>query len=136
MILYRPVGTAELELIHKSGDKEFPPRLPEQPIFYPVLNEQYACEIAGKWNAKTGDGLGYVTCFEIDNTYGSQFEVHTVGNHLHQELWVPAESLAEFNAHIIGKITVIKVFGDNNSNRVDNKSIVSVIWKKQSAWEG
>ena len=48
MILYRPVGTAELELIHKSGDKEFPPRLPEQPIFYPVLNEQYACEIAEK----------------------------------------------------------------------------------------
>ncbi len=134
MILYRPVGTAELELIHKSGDKEFPPRLPEQPIFYPVLNEQYACEIAGKWNAKTGDGLGYVTRFEIDNTYGSQFEVHTVGNHLHQELWVPAESLAEFNAHIIGKITVIKVFGDNNSNRVDNKSIVSVIWKNQSAY--
>ncbi len=110
MILYRPVGTAELELIHKSGDKEFPPRLPEQPIFYPVLNEQYACEIAEKWNAKTGDGFGYVTRFEIDDAYGSQFEVHTVGNHIHQELWVPAESLTEFNAHIKGVISVIKIY--------------------------
>ena len=118
MILYKPVGTAELELIHKSGDKEFPPRLPEQPIFYPVLNEQYACEIAEKWNTKTGDGFGYVTRFEIDDAYISQFEVHTVGNHMHQELWVPAESLADFNTHIVGKITVIRVFNDNNSNTI------------------
>ena len=51
MILYRPVGTAELELITESGFTRFPPRLPEQPIFYPVLNERYAREIAERWNA-------------------------------------------------------------------------------------
>jgi len=28
----------------------FPPRLPEQPIFYPVTNEKYAAEIASKWS--------------------------------------------------------------------------------------
>ncbi len=40
MILYRPVGTKELELIAESGYREFPPRLPSHPIFYPVLNER------------------------------------------------------------------------------------------------
>ena len=107
MILYRPVGTAELKLIAKSGFTAFPPRLAEQPIFYPVLNEEYACEIAGKWNAKTGDGKGYVTRFEIDDDYCAQFEVHTVGSHVHQELWIPARELLNFNAHILGIIEVI-----------------------------
>ena len=41
-ILYRPVGPKELALIAASGHREFPPRLPGQPIFYPVLNEEYA----------------------------------------------------------------------------------------------
>ena len=50
MILYRPVGEAEMRLIAESGYTAFPPRLPEQPIFYPVLDEQYACDIAEKWN--------------------------------------------------------------------------------------
>ena len=54
MILYRPVGEQELALIRESGYTAFPPRLPEQPIFYPVLNEQYAVEIASKWNTKIG----------------------------------------------------------------------------------
>lgn len=36
-ILYRPVGAKELDLIAASGYREFPPRLPEQPIFYPVI---------------------------------------------------------------------------------------------------
>ena len=63
MILFRPVGKTELNLIKQSNYKEFPPRLPEQPIFYTVLNEEYACEIAEKWNTKTGDGKGYVTLY-------------------------------------------------------------------------
>lgn len=33
--LYRPVGPEELKLIAASGWKEFPPRFPEQPLFYP-----------------------------------------------------------------------------------------------------
>ena len=35
-ILYRPIGPKELELIAARGYREFLPRLPEQPIFYPV----------------------------------------------------------------------------------------------------
>lgn len=60
IILYRPVGPKELELIAASGYREFPPRLPDQPIFYPVLNEDYARQIAREWNVPAS-GAGYVT---------------------------------------------------------------------------
>ncbi|MDE5695936.1 MAG: hypothetical protein K2I96_00765 [Lachnospiraceae bacterium] len=111
MILYRPVGTKELELIRDSGYAKYPPRLPEQPIFYPVLNEKYAAEIASQWNVKYNDDhRGYVTKFEIDDAYFNQFEIHVVGGEYHQELWVHAEELDIFNQHIIGYIQVIMEF--------------------------
>jgi hypothetical protein len=50
VILWRPVGPAELELIRNAAMRAFPPRLPEQPIFYPVLSEEYAIKIARDWN--------------------------------------------------------------------------------------
>ncbi len=113
MILYRPVGSKELELIKKSNYRRFPPRLVEQPIFYPVLNEQYATEIASSWNVKYNeDHRGYVTKFEVDDQYCRQFEVHQVGGPHHKELWVPAEKLDEFNEHIIGEIHIISEFSD------------------------
>ncbi len=111
MILYRPVGTKELALIADSGYTKYPPRLPEQPIFYPVLNEIYATEIASQWNvAYNDDHKGYVTRFEIEDAYVGQFEIHIVGSSLHQELWVPAEELDSFNQHIVGSIQVISEF--------------------------
>ena len=112
MILYRPVGTKELELIRESGYRVFPPRLPEQAIFYPVLHEKYAVEIASQWNVKYNDDhRGYVTRFEIDDAYGGRFDVHTVGAEYHQELWIPAQELETFNGHILGEIQVIHSFG-------------------------
>lgn len=111
MILYRLVGTKELELIKESGNLRFPERLPDQPIFYPVLNEKYATEIASQWNVKYNeDHKGYVTAFEIDDEYCKKFEVHTVGASYHQELWVPADELDTFNQHIMGEIHVISEF--------------------------
>ena len=109
MRLFRPVGQAEYELILASEYKEYPPRLPEQPIFYPVLNERYARDIAEKWNKKSQDSgyAGYVTSFEIDDEYISRFEVQTVGASYNQEFWIPAEELEEFNRHIIGKIEIM-----------------------------
>ena len=109
MVLYRPVGQAEYDLIAESDFTAYPPRLPEQPIFYPVLNERYAREIAEKWNCKDPNSqyTGYVTTFEIDDEYISQFSVQTVGASYHQEFWIPAEELKEFNKHIIGKIQII-----------------------------
>lgn len=81
MILYRPVGKRELELIEQSGYRAFPPRLPEQPIFYPVLNQRYAQEIAGRWNTRDARSgyRGYVTRFEVEDRYISRFESHVVG---------------------------------------------------------
>lgn len=110
MILYRPVGEKEKELIAQSGFTKFPPRLDWQPIFYPVLNARYVEEIAGKWNTKDADSgyKGYVTRFEVDDEYIAAFSVQTVGASYHQELWIPAEELERFNNHIIGKIEIIK----------------------------
>lgn len=107
--LYRPVGPKELELIKESGWKAFPPRLPEQPIFYPVLIEEYACQIAKDWNVKAS-GSGYVTQFEVRANYLAQFEVQNVGGSIHDELWVPAEDLEEFNQNIVGQIKLIHEF--------------------------
>lgn len=107
--LYRPVGPKELELIKDSGWKEFPPRLPEQPIFYPVMNERYAAQIAKEWNVPAS-GSGYVTKFEVDKDYLARFEVQNVGGVEHNELWVPAEDLPEFNKHIVGLIQVVAEF--------------------------
>lgn len=112
MVLYRPVGTAELRLIQESGWREYPPRLPEQPIFYPVLEEEYAVEIAARWNTKTGDGKGYVTRFEVEDEFVRRYAIHTVGAARHWELWVPAEELGDFNRHIIGKIQVLREFSE------------------------
>ena len=112
--LYRPVGPGELRLIESSGWKEFPPRLPEQPIFYPVLNEEYASQIAKRWNVPES-GSGYVTAFEIDADYVSRFEEKQVGGKEHLELWVPAEQLAEFNAHIVGRIRVVQSYFDGGA---------------------
>jgi hypothetical protein len=60
LTLWRPVGPAELELIRSSGMRAFPPPLPDQPIFYPVLSEEYAAKIARDWNVPAS-GSGYVT---------------------------------------------------------------------------
>jgi hypothetical protein len=108
--LYRPVGPAELDLIRKSDWKTFPPRLPGQPIFYPVMNFEYAAEIAEKWNAAGSEKAGFVLRFEVEADYVAKFEEHTVGAKRHRELWVPAEELPEFNRHIVGKIVVEATF--------------------------
>ncbi len=94
----------------RSGLRRFPPRLPEQPIFYPVLERNYAEQIAQDWNTKSGSRAGYVTEFEIDDAYASSFSVHQVGARMHRELWVPAEAIDEFNAHIVGLVRLVDAF--------------------------
>lgn len=106
--LYRPVGEKELALIVESGYRAFPPRLPEQPFFYPVLNEEYATQIARDWNARHNvPPIGYVTRFEIRAGYIRNYEPRVVGGAVHKEYWIPAEELEEFNRNIVGKIEVI-----------------------------
>lgn len=107
--LFRPVGPKELELVQELDFRAFPPRLPEQPIFYPVLSEEYAVQIARDWNVKES-GSGYVTRFDVDAEFLKRYEPQRVGGAVHVEYWIPAEDLTEFNAHIIGRIEVIHQF--------------------------
>ncbi|WP_055588207.1 hypothetical protein [Peterkaempfera griseoplana] len=104
--LWRPTGPQELALVEQSGWREWPPRLPEQPIFYPVLNEEYAIRIARDWNVPA-HGVDYVTRFEVDAGFAARYPVRQVGGRTILELWVPAGELAEFNAHIVGPIRVV-----------------------------
>src|SRR6266498_353732 len=122
MILYRPVGLQELELIYDSGMEAFPARLSQQPIFHPVLNLEYARQIASDWNVKSGQIAGYVTQFKVEDDYTGQFEKHTVGGSQHQELWIPADEMEEFNRHIVGHIKVLEAhFGDAFEGFVPDK---------------
>ena len=112
-LLFRPVGQKELELIQHSEFKTFPLHLPGQPIFYPVLNEEYATQIARDWNAKHGvEKVGYVTRFRVRSAYLNKYEVQTVGGSVHQEYWIPAEELPEFNRNIVGRIEVVSEYRD------------------------
>lgn len=111
--LFRPLGPDELELIKQTGWTKFPERLAQQPIFYPVMNEEYAIQIARDWNVPAS-GSGFVTKFEVDSDYLQKFQIQNVGGPIHNELWVPAEELEEFNSHIIGQILVTKEFYPDN----------------------
>ena len=104
--LYRPSGPEELALVKQSGFTQWPPRLPEQPIFYPVTNEQYAIDIASDWNVKAS-GYGCVTRFRVRKTFMDRYPIHKVGGQHHTEWWVPAEELEELNRNIVGLIEVI-----------------------------
>jgi hypothetical protein len=107
--LYRPVGEGELKLIEASGWQRFPPRLPDQPIFYPVMNEAYAVQITVEWNVPAY-GAGFVTKFDVDSQYLKKYTVENVGGDIHNELWIPAEELETFNDHIFGKIVLTHSF--------------------------
>ena len=108
--LWRPVGGYELRLIQASGMRAFPPRLPEQPIFYPVCNADYAALIASKWNLSDPNSAysGFVTEFQLPTAYLAQFERQVVGGAEHEELWVPAEELETFCANMIDGIRVTR----------------------------
>ena len=108
--LWRPVGPAELELIRQSGMKAFPPRLPDQPIFYPVLSEDYAVRIARDWNVSR-DGAGYVTQFKVLESFLAAYDPQEAGGRALREYWIPAEDLDGFNESIVGEIVVTESFG-------------------------
>jgi hypothetical protein len=107
--MFRPVGQKEYDLLSESGWRSFPPRLPHQPIFYPVLSEEYATMIARDWNTKdeASGYVGYVVRFAVDAAVADRYPVQTVGGRICQELWVPADELEAFNAAIVGPIEVV-----------------------------
>lgn len=112
MELWRPVGQAELDLIAAADWRAFPPRLPGQPIFYPVLNEAYATKIARDWNTKdpASGHVGHVVRFAVERDYVQRYEPQRVGGRGIDELWVPADELDAFNAHIVGRIELVATY--------------------------
>jgi hypothetical protein len=109
VVLFRPVGEKGLALIREASYRAFPPRLPEQAIFYPVVQEDYATQIARNWNTRDG-GIGYVTRFRVRAAFVQRYPRRTVGASIHEEYWIPAEDLPEFNAALVGPIEVIAEF--------------------------
>lgn len=110
--LWRPTGPQELALVAASGYRAWPPRLPEQPIFYPVLSEAYATRIARDWNVPAS-GSGYVTKFRVARDFMDRYEVHQAGGRDILEYWIPAEDLEQLNANIVGAIEVVTEFHDD-----------------------
>ena len=108
-ILYRPVGPEELALLRQSGFTRWPPRLPGQPIFYPVTNEAYAAEIAEKWNVQDS-AYGAVTRFHMRTAFMRQYQIQQVGGSHHTEWWIPAADVDALNDNIVGTIDVIREF--------------------------
>lgn len=122
--LYRPVGIKELNLILNTGCRRYPDRLPTQPIFYPVLNQAYASEIAEKWNTKDSNSgyAGYITQFYVNEEYISKYKPHHVGASKHKELWIPAELMSEFNEQIISNILINNAFyGKEYIGKIDGE---------------
>jgi hypothetical protein len=111
-VLYRPVGQREYELIEATGFQRFPPRLPGQPFFYPVANEEYATQIARDWNTQdeVSGWTGYVLRFRIRSEFLRKYPIRTVGSGSHQEYWIPADELVEFNDNIQGPIEAVICF--------------------------
>jgi hypothetical protein len=114
MKLFRPTGLKELQLVRDTGWCAWPPRLPDQPIFYPVTTFAYAEKIARDWNSKgpAPSNIGFVTAFEITEAMAAKYPVQLAGGRDHAELWVPAEELETFNTGIVGLITVVAVYCD------------------------
>ncbi|MCC2322202.1 hypothetical protein [Cellulomonas xiejunii] len=104
--LWRPTGPQELALVEAAGWRAWPPRLPDQSIFYPVLNEDYATRIARDWNVRAS-GVGYVTRFEVRTSFLDRYDVQQAGGQTILEYWIPAEDLDELNRHIVGRIEVV-----------------------------
>lgn len=104
MKLWRPVGLHELGLIYDNEMRAFPARLPQQPIFYPVLNPEYASQIASSWNTTRDPHAGYVVAFDVPDEVVAKYPMHQVGGSVHKELWVPAEDLDAVNRVIMGSI--------------------------------
>jgi hypothetical protein len=110
--LFRPIGLQELALLWDSGMREFPPRLIQQPIFYPVVNVEYARQIARDWNTPDANSgfAGFVTRFDVSSTYLTKYELHTAGSSAHREYWIPAREMSAFNKAVNGLISVEEAY--------------------------
>ncbi len=113
VVCFRPVGPAEFALLQANGFTRWPPRLPDQPIFYPVTNERYAIELT-QWNV-ADYGMGYVTRFNVQRSFMDPYAVECVGAAHQTEWWIPAEDLEAMNDHIAGPIEIVGTFPETGA---------------------
>jgi hypothetical protein len=123
--LWRPTGKEELDLVETSNWKQWPARLAEQPIFYPVLNRDYAMKIARDWNAQFS-GHGFVTRFHVRKAFLEDYEIHQVGGETILEYWIPAEDISEFNKNIVGKIEVTDTFSCKETTHIEHTPLIPI----------
>jgi hypothetical protein len=125
--LYRPIGLTEMELIAENNYKTFPPRFEWQPIFYPVINQAYAEQIADEWNTRDefSGYCGIVTAFQINVDFIKKYEVKNVGGIVHNELWIPSNELENFNNNIIGVIAIVNAFFGSSYKVSKNEELES-----------
>lgn len=95
------------------------------------MNEEYASEIAEKWNIRdeAGNYLGFVTKFEVLEEVANQYPSQNVGAENHNELWAPSEELEAFNQAIVGNIEVTKVFMGKDFKKAANEGIENLLLK-------
>jgi len=105
--VWLPVSPEQLRLIRQAGMRALPP--PGQPMFYPLLSEEYAQRMARDWNILSG-GVGYVTRIRVRADFINRYEAHSVGGSGHPEYRIPAADLEAFNAAIVGQIEVVAEF--------------------------
>ena len=121
--LYRPIGEKELAKIEQTGFTQFPPRLQWQPIFYPVLTQDYADAIARDWNSTDPEHnyVGFVTRFLVRNEFLSNYEIQTAADKSTLEYWIPAEDVDAFNDNLVGKIELVAEFRKGELFRQESK---------------
>jgi hypothetical protein len=113
VVLFRPIGCQELELIEKSGFTQFPPQAFSPAYLLSSSEPRVRRKVARDWNTKDADSgyMGYVTRFRVRRDYLSKYPVQLVGaRSVHEEYWIPAEDLEQFNENLVGLIEIIASF--------------------------
>ena len=55
-------------------------------------------------------GAGYVTRFQVKQSFLERYEVQQAGGRAYLEYWIPAEALDDFNDAIVGLIELVQSF--------------------------
>ncbi len=104
-----PTGPQELALVAASRWWPWPPRLPDQLVLCPVLNEDYATRIARDCNVKAS-GAGHGTRFQAYASFLDHYPVPHVRGKPILKYWIPAADLPARNDAIVGRIDLVASF--------------------------
>jgi len=64
-----------------------------------------------------------VTRFQVSAEFLRRYEIKTVGSSIHQEYWIPAEELEEFNSNIVGVIEIIATYRAIDNAHTDSSPL-------------